>query len=223
MRILLILAIFVVTMMLTLEDACAEPNQQEPKLDEVGIYFAGVKMPLNRILLIHKESSYCALKFIRAWVEMDEERLRKYTDSIRQGGVTAESAKKASEKKYALYESYLNKDGVLDGISGGILRREGTVSLLPLRGPFRPFVYQPGNGCVECGGIKLLWSYKTGVSFIPLGKSSDERDYGVELAPTPWTRIEEVNAKDLRIRWYRYDAKRETTYIPVGELWKSNR
>jgi len=58
------------------------------------------------------------------------------------------------------------------------------------------------------------------VTFIPLGKSSNIRDYGFELAPTPWTDIKDVNIKDPRIKWYKYDEKRERFFIPIDKLWE---
>jgi hypothetical protein len=223
MRNLVATSLLLVPVLLGMTKGSARADRQEPGPDEVGIYFSGVKMPLNRIIMLRKDGRYCALKFISAWSELDEERLQKLAKDIRQGGVIADSAREAATKKYAKYESYYSRNGAPINGDKDLVRKEGTASLLPLRGPFRPFVYQPGNGCVECSGIKLLWSYKTGVSFIPLGKGSDEKDYGIELAPTPWTRIEDVNAKDLRVKWYRYDAKRVATFIAVEELWKPNR
>jgi hypothetical protein len=53
-----------------------------------------------------------------------------------------------------------------------------------------------------------------------LGKSSNIRDYGIELAPTPWTDIKELNIKDPRIKWYKYDEKRERVFIPIDKLWE---
>lgn len=211
---------FMIIGVISMKDAFAEPYRQKPNPDEVGFYFRGISLPLNRIILIRKDKRYCALKFVSAWIEMDEERLKLRADDIKKGGIIAETAREAAEKKYAAYKSYYHKDGIPVFTSEGIQQKEGTASLLPLRGPFRPFVYQPGNGCVECGEFKLLWAYKTFVSFIPLGKSSSMRDYGIELAPTPWTEIKEINIKDPRIRWYRYDETRKKTFISIDKLWE---
>lgn len=217
---------FLLSMIISLmpmKNTLAYTPERRAEPSEVGIYSKGVEIPLNRILLIRKENQYCALKFIHAWKEMDEERLKVYANDIKKGGIIAESAREASEKKYATYESYYQKDGTQNFTGENILRKEGTAALLPLRGPFRPFVYQPGNGCVECGLFKLLWSYKTGVVFIPLGKGSSMRDYGFELAPTPWIDIKEVNINDPRIKWYRYDEKRERIFIPIDKLWDESK
>jgi hypothetical protein len=43
-------------------------------------------------------------------------------------------------------------------------------------------------------------------------------DHGIELAPTRWSAINEVNVSDPRLRWFRYDEKRKETYIPREDL-----
>lgn len=207
-----------IAMFNSIKDISAEQYEMKPET-AVVIYFSGVEMPLNTILLIHKDNQYCAVKFIRAWDEVDKETLGRFDSEIRQGGITGDSAREASMKTYATYESYYKKDGASIIADGSFRKEERTASLLPLRGPFRPFIYQPGNGCIECGPIKLLWEYKTFVSFVPLGKGSSGRDYGYELAPTPWTDIKDVNVRDHRIRWYRYDEKRKKMFIPIDKLW----
>jgi hypothetical protein len=202
----------------SIKDIFAYTPERKAQPNEVGISSKGVEIPLNRIILIHKGNQYCALKFTNAWIEMDEERLKAYAD-LKKGRILDDVDREAAMKKYADYESYYN-DGSPNFTNGSVQRKEGTASLLPLRGPVRPFTYQPGNGCVECGQFKLLWSYKTAVTFIPLGKSSNIRDYGIELAPTPWTDIKELNIKDPRIKWYKYDEKRERVFIPIDKLWE---
>jgi len=194
--------------------------QREPAHDEVGIYFSGVQVPLNTILLIRINNDYCALKFLRTWDEVDDKTLAEFANGIRDGGISAETAREASLKKYATYESYYPMAGASAFTKNDLRKEKRTASLLPLRGPFRPFIYQPGNGCVECGPNKLLWEYKTFVSFVPLGKGSKSRqDYGYEFAPTQWSNISQVNVLDPRITWYRYDEKRERLFISIDSLW----
>lgn len=193
-------------------------GKQKPNDDEVGLYSRGVEIPLNKILLIRKDNQYCALKFIRTWIEMDKERLKTYAD-LKKGRILDDVDREAAMKKYAYYASYYNKDGSPNFTGKSTQRKEGTASLLPLQGPVRPFVYQPGNGCIECGRLKLLWFYKTAVTFIPLGKSSKMKDYDIELAPTPWTDIKEVNVFDPRVKWLRYNARRKNEFISIDKLW----
>ncbi len=188
-----------------------------PKRNEVVIHFSGVEVPLNRILLIRKDTEYCAVKFIRCWTEIDEKRLKKYAKYITQGGDMAKDFRDAATKKYAIYESYYQKDGMGDFSGKNMQMRQGNASWLPLRGPFRPFIYQPGNAHIKCGPFNLGWQYRTGVSVIPAGKGMG--GFGYELAPTPWTDISQVNIFDSRVKWYGYDEKRERTFIPIEKLW----
>ncbi len=74
-----------------------------------------------------------------------------------------------------------------------------------------------GNAEVRCGSIRMFWTGGTMVYFY----RGDQYvgDYGVEFAPTPWTDISQVNLRDARIKWYRYDVKRDRVNIPIDNLW----
>ncbi len=168
-------------------------NYLEPKDNEVFIGHACIEVPLGRMLLIRKDLHYCTLKFARLWTEKD------------------------GKEKYAAYEVYYQGDGTGDFLNKNVIVSENRVSELPLRGPFRPFIYQPGNSHVQCGPFRLGWEYKKKVCFIPSGKGLG--DFGFELAPTPWTNIKDVNTKDPRVKWYRYDEKRERIFVPIDKLW----
>ena len=78
-----------------------------------------------------------------------------------------------------------------------------------------------GNKEVRCGSIRLYWPGKSSVCFYSLNK--EEGDYGIELAPTIWSDISQVNVNDSRIKWYRYDEKREDITIPIDRLWESEK
>lgn len=170
-------------------------NDYEPKDNEVLISFNCVEMPLNKILLIRKSCDYCALKFMKLWTEKD------------------------GNEKYAAYRVYYQSDGT-GNFSKDVIVNNNVASELPLKGPFRPFIYQPGDSFVKCGPYKLTWNYKKKVGTMPPNKGLG--DFGFELAPTPWTNIKEVNVKDPRINWYRYNNKRERIIIPIDKLWKEN-
>jgi hypothetical protein len=188
------------------------------KSDEVVIDSGGIEIPLGYILLIRKDDHCCALKFKRNWTEVDEERKGKFESYVARGIMDAESAKDAYEKRYSAYVVYYQGDGSADFSRNNVVKQEHVSSWLPLKGPFRPFIYQPGDAHVICGSFKLVWVYKTGVSFIPTGKGLG--DYGIALAPTPWTDISEVNVRDPRIKWYRYDEQRKRINIPIDKLWE---
>lgn len=188
-------------------------DELQPKDNEVGIYYSGVAVPLNRIILIRKNAEYCAIKFIKVWTEFDEERYKTYTHHV-----DVELDKYYSTKKYADYEGYYQGDGSGSFTKTNVKITRETASWLPLKGPFRPFIYQPGRARVECGPYRLGWQYKTFVSSIPKGKYLEE--HGFELAPTTWKDIKEINVFDPRVKWYRYDEKREKLFIPIDKLWE---
>ena len=79
------------------------------------------------------------------------------------------------------------------------------------------FAFSFGNKEIKCGAIQLHWSGKGWVHFY--GGDQKEGDYGIELAPTKWTNISQVNVFDPRVKWYRYDAKRQDIKIPIDRLW----
>lgn len=166
----------------------------KPKDNEIAIHYSGIELPLGRMLLIRKGTHCCALRFTRFWTE------------------------KNGREEYATYQVYYQCDGSGDFSNKNTTMIEGRASRLPLRGPFHPFLYQPGDPYIRCGPSRLTWQYKTAVGFMPPDKGMG--DYGFELAPTPWTDIKEVNINDSRVKWYRYDEKRERLFIPIDKLWE---
>lgn len=170
----------------------AIPGYVPPGTDDVHIGPTGIEIPLGRILLIHSNSKYCALKFTKFWTEKEE------------------------KQKFATYEVYCQGDGSGDFGSKNVKFSEGKASLLMPRG-FGHYMFQPGNPVVKCESLRLRWDYKGFVSFVKGGKPAG--DYGIELAPTPWASIEEVNVLDPHLRWYRYDEGRRRVNIPIEQLW----
>jgi hypothetical protein len=115
---------------------------------------------------------------------------------------------------YATYESYYRDDGRTD--LAGTVKRLDTVSVIGWGG-FHPFSYRKGDAKLEAGRIALDYNFPTCVSFTLYGRSP--ADHGVEIAPTRWRDIREVNAADPTLRWFKYD---ETggrhLEIPRGDL-----
>lgn len=187
------------------------------KDNEVGIWDSYIEQPLGRILLIRKDSRYCAVKFTKNWTEIDEEEKEKLARDISLGGISAELAEKQYTKKFTTYEIYHNFDEISKKRNNIKPEGEHIASWLPMKGLFRPFIYQPGDSYIICDSFKLTWSYKNKVCFHPPNKTRGE--FGFELAPTPWSDISQVNISDPRIKWYRYDDKRQRVNIPIDKLW----
>jgi len=164
-----------------------------PGPNEVRIAFSGVDMPPGRILLIHKDNEYCALKFIQCWIE------------------------KEGKERFATYEVYHQGDGTGDFSNNNVKITQGKATLLQPRGLFYPLLWQPGNPEVKCGSLRLRWDYRGAVCFFERHRSPGE--YGIKLAPTPWTDISQVNVLDSRLKWYGYDRQRKSVDIPIEKLF----
>ncbi len=150
-----------------------------------------LKVPLGRIILVRKDSEYCAIKFIQFWTG------------------------KTEEDWFASYESYYQGDKSGDFSRKTVEVRKEKLSSSKPRGIGR-FAFSFGNRDVLCGHIKLEWTDKGWVYFY--GSDQREGDYGIELAAIPWTDISRVNVFDPRVKWYRYDPERKRVNIPIDKL-----
>ena len=151
-----------------------------------------VAIPLGRILVVRKNTEYCAIKFTEFWTG------------------------RTQEDVYARYESYYQGDASGDFARKNVQFKKGKLSFPKPRGIGR-LAFSFGNKNIQCGPIKLFWSGKGSVYFHSDGQA--QGDYGIELAPTKWTDISQVNVFDPRLEWYRYDEKRQRVNIPVDRLW----
>jgi hypothetical protein len=121
------------------------------------------------------------------------------------------------DSQYAQYDWFYQGDGSGDFTKPNVesghrkLYRKSPVGL------FWPFVLARGDTAVRCGPFRLGWNYPTQVGFNTTYRK--EGDVGNELAPTKWKEVSEVNAKDLRLKWYRLDYARKDIDIPIDELW----
>lgn len=159
----------------------------------VSIAPNAISLPLGRILLIRKNYSYCAIKFVE----------------YRPG--------KTVDEEYAIYESYFQNDNTGNFTNKNVQITKAKLSFPKSYGIGR-FAFTFGKNIdVRCGKNKFQWSGNSWVYFY----SSDHTpgDYGFELAPTIWTDISQVNVIAPQIRWYKYDSNRKDINIPIDRLW----
>lgn len=176
----------------------SQERDTDPKVpSEIHIAPHVVLMPLERIILVRKDSDYCAIKFNRFW-----------------GG------QKTDQDWYAEYESYYQDDKTGDFTKDKVKFRKDVLSSPKAKWSLfgHPVVLFGVNKEIKCGPIRLWWTGKGSVYFFK--RYQPEGDYGIELAPTPWSNISEVNVFDPRIKWYRYDEKREKVNILINQLWE---
>jgi hypothetical protein len=163
-----------------------------PKNNEVHISKVAIVMPVGRVLLARKGSEYFAIKFIEFWTG------------------------KTKEDLYASYELYYNKSADGNFSSKNIVVKKGELSFPKPRGIGR-FAFSFSHREIKCGDIILEWSGEGSVHFY--NENQEQGDYGVELAPTKWSNISEVDIHDKRLKWYRYDENRKRVNIPIDKLW----
>ena len=159
-----------------------------------------IGMPVGRILLIRKDNNYCAVKFTQNWTG------------------------KTDYDQHAEYESYYQGDKTGNLISKNVkYRKEEVYYTKPSFSIFGHPVRIGAKRDIRCGPVELWWSAGHHLTFVYYNRhDQNQRDYGIELAPTPWTTISEVNVFDPRIKWYRYDEKRKDLTIPIDKLWGNN-
>src|SRR3972149_7669705 len=147
-------------------------------------------MPLGKILLIRKDSDYGTIKFIKMWTG------------------------KTKDDRYATYEAYYQDDKTGDFTNKNVkFSKDELHSPKPSFSLFgHPFAFGTKEE-IKCGTIRLWWSGRGTVYFFK--RDQREGDYGIELAPTPWTDISQVNGFYPRLKWYRYDEQRKRVNIPV--------
>ncbi len=200
MKVIYILSLVLVS--IYWQSAFGEDSQSFSKgtgltLDKVHIGPNGIVMPLGRLALVRKGTEYGAVKFNEFWLG------------------------KTEDDQYANYISYYQGDGSGDFSKGTVkVMREQLVTrrywgLGDLRFPVG---HQKMD--VECGPIKMFWVGGGSLHFFAWGQR--QGDYGVELAPTKWTDISQVNVFDPRVKWYRYNEKRARSNIPIGQLWEDD-
>ena len=144
-----------------------------------GVTSSNVCIPVGLVFLVRKGDQRAAIRFIEV-------------RSLKEQGTG-----------YATYEYYPDDTGVDFTVTG---KRVDTVSVLGWGG-FHPFSYRKGDARLHAGSITLEYNFPSCISFTPYGRSSG--DHGVEIAPTRWTRIQDVNVSDPTLRWFRYDAAGE--------------
>ena len=116
----------------------------------------------------------------------------------------------------ANYESYFQEDGSFSFGSPNINKRTGKINIKPLKGLGR-LSFQFGKYKVKVEE----WTFDSGcpgsLDMYPSG--GDEKDYGYEFAPTSAQNIDEIDALDTKLKWFRFNAN-ERIQLLVSDLPK---
>ncbi len=116
----------------------------------------------------------------------------------------------------ANYESYLQNDGSGSFRSPGIRKRIGDINVKSLKGIGR-LAFQLGNDKVKIGS----WTFASGCpgSLDMWPYRGEQKDYGYEFAPTSAQSVDEIDAFDPRLKWFRFDPNSRVR-LSVSELPK---
>lgn len=203
MKLLLIGLVSILIMIVPIGETKASDQDVRKARDPNMLVIApnAISIPVGRILLVCKESNYCAIKFTETW--------------------KGESA----EDSFAKYESYYQGDGTGDfskdnaKFNKALLAERAHIPYIRIFPRLGGYPAGPENMQIKCGPIKLAWS--GGWNWVYFNERTwKSGDHGIELAPTKWSDISQVNVFDPRLKWYRYDDKRKDMYIPIDQLWE---
>jgi hypothetical protein len=172
---------------------------------EIGRW--GVGAPAGHFLLIRKENTTCAIRF---------------TDfnMFNSGGGNVSVSKSEAE-----YDYFHQPDGSNDYKKSNVetshfkLKSTSIVSgtTNASTGWVPPTLAESSTNTIKCGTLALHWFGLVGVSFFEGAATTP--DEGIELAPTKWRDVSEINISDPRITWYRYGEARKLAAIPIEDLW----
>lgn len=117
------------------------------------------------------------------------------------------------QKKAAKYEWYYQADGSGNFLSNNVKKGWGEVKdlYIPIIGRF---ALQLGQFKIVINSLTIEWSPTTWIYFT----DQSGNDIGIEMAPTIYKSINEVNIFGKKLKWYKYDEHRENFDIYVDEL-----
>ncbi len=202
-------SIGIVFMLLVSHGICADPIEdwiekgEELSETHAIVNFGYVGPPLGKILLVKNGMKNCALRIVG--FHRKKNSTRKPT-LFYSGG----------DEYHVEYDWYYPIQGVEEfDAKKKLYSGHGHLIRKPTYGIGRfvlPNLHPP---IFECGEIKgLVWQYP---AYVPMYSGSD-RSYSIQLAPTGWEAISEININDDKLVWYGYDESRGTTYIPISDL-----
>jgi hypothetical protein len=151
-------------------------------------YAAG--SPCGKLLLIRKGKDACGIRFTGYHRDYD----RKQETFFSTG----------EENMYGEYEWYYQGDGSYDFTRGNVASGKGKLHRGPAYrlGHMLTLWRTPPWWWIECGPFKLEWSYPCGLTIRSYVEATKPKlDEEVELAPTKWTKLEEVDFANPKLKW----------------------
>jgi len=201
--------------LLLLSEACssnppskaqAAPAEPRDPYTTAAIHSRGIASPVGRLALLRKGTAVCAVRF---------------TSFQRERDASAPLPSQFGEEVMsAEYDWYLlpNKN---HGFTERAVKSGHEVLTLKQNTGIGRFSFRRGTRVVRCGSMELGWGYPNWLSLVVV--SDDKlRWNGIEIAPTAWQHIGQVNVADPSLRWYRHDEAQPDapplTEVPATDL-----
>ncbi len=163
-----------------------------------------VSAPMRRFLLASKELAVCAVRFMVFHRDHDKA----------QPGVFAPG----DEHTYAEYDRYFQGDGSGDFSKTDVTSGHGELRNTPSFGIGR-FAFKPSEILhITCGSFRVAWGYPNALQFISYPKSDPKDESDLELAPTRFSDIGQIDFTSPKRRWYKLNDRLPPTVIPPDQL-----
>lgn len=176
------------------------------------ITYSSATSPIGYFLLVRKGNSACAIRFT------DYESTNGTYGSSFLGGFSDADPNTGNNEQtelraYVEYDYFNQNDG-----SGNFQKENVSIGHAKLtRGSYRSTISaQRKASLIRCGSLELHWSVPTTIAFFQGIKPQDE---GIELAPTKWRDVADININDPKIIWYHFDETRMQIAMPIEDLW----
>lgn len=164
-------------------------------------YGTAVGAPMGRLLLMRKGGELCAIRF---------------TEYHRGGDAKPPTMfHSGDESLYGEYDWFdLASPATFENNGNGGSGHEKLVRKAHVG--FGHLHIMRGDFYVKCGTLSAEWFYPNKVSLIePYGVGLSN---GIELAPTRWQKVEQIDRNEPSLVWYKYDDIRKKVYLPMDEL-----
>jgi hypothetical protein len=117
------------------------------------------------------------------------------------------------------YESFFIPNQGTSFTASGVVHKTGDVYIGETVGVHAVFLYRKGHDQVLIGPWKLNFGFPDLISMAPKSFWNGYHDEGFEFAPTSACQVSEIDATDMRLRWFRWD-KTTQVNLKLSELPK---
>jgi hypothetical protein len=170
-------------------------------LSNAEIYATAVGAPLGYILLMRKDGDTCAIRFTEFHRGNDSKPQTRFRTN--------------EETLYAEYDWHSLGDKNRNQAKRNAMSGHESLIYKPIVG-YGHLRIQRGKVTVKCGALEATWAYPVSVSLLKPNGTYESN--GIEVAPTQWAHVGDVNLSSPELVWYQYSEARELAYIPLEDL-----